>query len=57
MCDYSLYTFRSRLACDGEELVANRFSSGCIGFISASDAWEQESSGTWLGRNWMQLKP
>ena len=37
MCYYSLYLFSNRLARDGEELVAYRFSSGCTGFISASD--------------------
>ena len=56
MCDYSLYVFSNRLAHDGEELVAHRFSSGCIGFISASDISQREIYTTWLGRNWPQLK-
>jgi hypothetical protein len=38
MCDYSLYHFPNRLARDGEELTTQRFSSGCIGFVSACDA-------------------
>ena len=56
MCDYSLYVFSNRLAHDGEELVAHRFSSGCIGFISASDISQCENHTTSLGRNWPQLK-
>lgn len=56
MCDYSLYTFSNRLACDGEELVANRFSSGCIGFICVSDATGEDGRRTLLGINWRQLK-
>jgi len=57
MCDYSLYAFPNRLARDGEELVANRFSSGCIGFVSVSDASEQGRRRTWLGTDWRHLKP
>ncbi len=53
MCDYSLYAFPNRLARDGEELVASRFPSGCIGFISASDAMDPENRTT----RWRQLKP
>jgi hypothetical protein len=56
MCDYSLYAFSTRLARDGEELVAHRFSSGCIGFVSASDISRPENPTTWLSRNWPQLK-
>jgi hypothetical protein len=56
MCDYSLYVFSNRLARDGEELVAYRFSSGCIGFVSASDMSEAENRKAWLGQNWPQLK-
>jgi hypothetical protein len=37
MCDYSLYHFPNRLASDGETLVVQRFSSGCIGLASACD--------------------
>jgi hypothetical protein len=56
MCDYSLYVFPNRLARDGEELVAYRFASGCIGFVSASDISEPENRTAWLGRSWPQLK-
>lgn len=57
MCDYSLYTFSNRLARDGEELVASRFPSGCIGFIGISDAPMRESRRTRCGLSWPQLKP
>lgn len=56
MCDYSLYAFPNRLAREGEELVANRFSSGCMGFISISDAAEHGTRRIWLGLDWRQLK-
>jgi len=56
MCDYSLYVFPNRLARDGEELVTYRFSSGCIGCVSASDISEPQNRKTWLGRHWPQLK-
>jgi len=56
MCDYSLYLFPNRLACDGEELVAYRFSSGCTGFISVADMPEPHILKSWLGRNWPQLR-
>jgi hypothetical protein len=35
MCDYSLTSVPNRSARDGEELVACRFPSGCVGFIGA----------------------
>lgn len=57
MCDYSLYLFPNRLSRDGEALIAHRFSSGCIGFISVADISERENRRTWLGTNWLQLKP
>lgn len=56
MCDYSLFGFPNRLARDGEELVAHRFSSGCIGFIGIADASERANHRTLLGTNWPQLK-
>jgi hypothetical protein len=57
MCDYSLYVFPNRLARDNEELVTCRFSSGCVGFISASDASERENRRIFWGISWTQLKP
>ena len=56
MCDYSLYAFPNRLARDGEELIAYRFSSGCTGFIGAAEILEPQIRTTWLGRSWPQLK-
>lgn len=38
MCDYSLYQFPNRLCADQEELITYRFSSGCIGLVSTSEA-------------------
>jgi hypothetical protein len=58
MCDYSLYSFPNRLARDGEELVTYRFSSGCIGFISASDARSRTTCRAFAGvHHWERLKP
>jgi hypothetical protein len=37
MCDYSLYEYPNRLAREGEELVAYRFSSGSIGLVSPTE--------------------
>jgi hypothetical protein len=37
MCDYSLMMVRSRLAVEGEELVAHRFQSGTVGLVSCAD--------------------
>lgn len=44
MCDYSLMMVPSRLAIEGEELVAHRFQSGATGFVSSSDfsIWKVE---------------
>ena len=56
MCDYSLYVFPNRLARDGDELIAHRFSSGCTGFITVADIPERQSRWTWLGVNWPDLK-
>jgi hypothetical protein len=42
MCDYSLYTVANRLAEQGEELVLHRFTTGTLGFTSASDLLEAE---------------
>jgi len=37
MCDYSLHGLSNRLAIDGEELVAHRFSTGAIGLTSPAE--------------------
>ena len=37
MCDYSLHGLPNRLARDGEELVAHRFSTGAIGLASPAE--------------------
>jgi hypothetical protein len=44
MCDYSLMMVRSRLAVEGEELVAHRFQSGSVGLVSCADfnSWINE---------------
>jgi len=50
MCDYSLMMVRSRLAVEGEELVAHKFKSGSVGLVSCSDfnGWEhQRPLGIW----------
>jgi hypothetical protein len=43
MCDYSLMMIDNRLAVEGEQLVAHRFSSGSTGLISLADfnEWRQ----------------
>jgi len=54
MCDYSLMMVRSRLAVEGEELVAHKFQSGSVGLVSCSDV------NTWLNQRpmgfWRRLK-
>ncbi len=37
MCDYSLHGLPNRLAREGEDLVAHRFSTGAIGLASPAD--------------------
>ncbi|HUJ23184.1 MAG TPA: hypothetical protein VLX58_16745 [Bryobacteraceae bacterium] len=37
MCDYSLHGLPNRLATEGEELVAHRFSTGAIGLTSPAE--------------------
>ncbi len=56
MCDYSLYVFRNRLARDGEEVIAYRFSTGCTGFAGVLDVSAQPSPKPHLGICWPQLK-
>jgi hypothetical protein len=54
MCDYSLMMVRSRLAVEGEELVAHKFKSGSVGLVSCSDF------DTWLNQRpmgfWQRIK-
>ena len=54
MCDYSLMMVRSRLAEEGEELVAHKFKSGSVGLVSCSDV------NGWLSQRplgfWQRLK-
>ena len=51
MCDYSLYTFPNRLAREGEDLMAYRFSSGCVGFTASAEAMPSDRT---HGPNWLQ---
>lgn len=51
MCDYSLHAYSTRLAAEGETLVATRFSGGSIGFASPS---ELENRNSW---DYMEGKP
>ena len=37
MCDYSLMALDNRLAIEGEQLVAHRFTSGSTGLVSLAD--------------------
>jgi hypothetical protein len=41
MCDYSLHGVPNRLAREGEDLVAHRFSTGAIGLASPGDLGRQ----------------
>jgi len=56
MCDCSLHTFRNRIAHDGEQLVAHRFWSGCIGFISARGRHLDETAGASLCREYQNKR-
>jgi hypothetical protein len=47
MCDYSVVAERSRLAVEGEELVAYRFASGSIGLVSPDDATHHARESGW----------
>jgi len=52
MCDYSLMMVQSRLAVDGEELVAHRFRSGTVGLVSCFDfsCWQSKRPVGWKAR-------
>ena len=44
MCDYSLHGLPNRLAREGEDLVAHRFSTGAMGLASPADLhWQMQS--------------
>jgi hypothetical protein len=52
MCDYSLHGLPNRLAREGEDLVAHRFSTGAMGLASPVDVRRQmqskpEKAGWW----------
>jgi hypothetical protein len=51
MCDYSLYTVKTRLACESDDLVLHRFDTGSIGFCAAAEL-QQEMNRTALARGW-----
>ncbi len=51
MCDYSLYTFKSRLAVEADELVLHRFHTGSLGFTSVCEL-QHVDEGTRLSRPW-----
>ena len=44
MCDYSLHGLPNRLAREGEDLVAHRFSTGAMGLASPADVRRQMQS-------------
>jgi hypothetical protein len=52
MCDYSLMMLESRLAAEGEELVAHLYQSGSMGLVSRSDfdGWRARQR----ARSWWQ---
>jgi hypothetical protein len=57
MCDYSLYAFGNRLCQEGQYLVAQRFTSGCVGFISDDEAESSDSINMpEIYRLWMTLR-
>ena len=47
MCDYSVVASRTRLAVEGEELVACRFASGSIGLTSSDELERRQSTSFW----------
>ena len=42
MCDYSLYSNKTRLAEEGEELILHKFRTGTLGFASAAELFRSE---------------
>jgi hypothetical protein len=56
MCDYSLHGLPNRLAREGEDLVAHRFSTGAIGLASPADVCRQMQSRPGKQSFWAALK-
>jgi hypothetical protein len=55
MCDYSLHGLPSRLAVQGEELVAHRFCTGAIGLASPAELRRFIGSARDRKRHWWSL--
>jgi len=56
MCDYSLHGLPNRLAREGEDLVAHRFSTGAMGLASPLDLRRQNQSKPEKTSWWSALK-
>ena len=59
MCDYSLLSFPSRLAIEGEQLISYRFRSHSLGLASPADlkaATRSQREGDFRSSWWAQLK-
>jgi len=56
MCDYSLHGLPNRLAREGEDLVAHRFSTGAIGLASPADLRRQMQSNPEKQSLWSAIK-
>lgn len=56
MCDYSLHGLPNRLAREGEDLVAHRFSTGAMGLASPADLRRQMQSKPEITGWWAVLK-
>ena len=55
MCDYSLAGIPSRLAVEGEQLVAHRFSTGSLGLASpcpSQSRWCRQTNARRLHTTW-----
>jgi hypothetical protein len=52
MCDYSLMMMDSRLAAEGDRLVAHRFKNGSVGLVSCADfnRWQAARPTRWWDR-------
>ncbi len=56
MCDYSLHGLPNRLAREGEDLVAHRFSTGAIGLAAPADVFRQMQSRPGKQSFWASIK-
>lgn len=56
MCDYSLHGLPNRLAREGEDLVAHRFSTGAMGLASPADVRRQMQSKPENASWWSAIK-